>query len=59
MKTSEEIEKKLRQTEKELRTTRARFKAHDNYEDMQAIETLLAEVSALRWVLGLPEPTRP
>src|SRR5690349_21540318 len=58
MKTSEEIEKKLRVAEKELRATRARFKKWDNHDDMDAIETLFEEVTTLRWVLDLPEPKR-
>jgi hypothetical protein len=58
MKTSEEIEKKLRVAEKELRATRARFKKWDNHDDMDAIETLFKEVATLRWVLDLPEPKR-
>ncbi len=54
MKTSEEIEKKLRLTEKELRITKFRFQKYDNHDDIDAIPVLKREVNTLRWILGLP-----
>ena len=52
MKSEQEVKKQLKIAEKELRDTRKRFVEHDNIDDMHAIDTLQAEIDALKWVLG-------
>lgn len=53
MRTQQQITKRLKQAEKELKDTRKRFELHDNSEDMDATPVVEAEIALLKWVLEL------
>jgi len=52
MQTLQEVRKKLRIAEVNLRATRERFEEYDNHDDMDLIPVYEQEVETLKWVLN-------